>query len=344
MKITSKPFGVTDGKEVRLYRLENASGAYAEVMNYGCTVRSIVVPDKDGKLTDVVLGYDTLEEYTGQNGCLGACIGRHANRLGNAAFRLNGVTYRLAANSAGNNLHGGVRGFDKRVWDAEETAEALVFSRLSPDGEEGFPGNLKVTISFSFDDQNELTILYRAIGNRDTVVNMTNHTYFHLDGQGAGNVYDTRLYINADSFTENDANCLPTGKILSVKDTPFDFTVEKPIGRDIEKDDVNLKNGKGYDHNFVLRGSGEKVAAAAYSGKSGIELTVCTTQPGVQLYTANFLTDRPGKNGTRYEERHGFCLETQHFPNAMACVNFPSPILRAGETYNQKTVFAFGVR
>lgn len=344
--IEKKSFGKTsNGAEVLLYTLKNSKGAYVELISYGCAIRSICVPDRDGKLVDVCLGYDSIEEYESQNGCLGAVIGRHANRIGNAEFTLNGKTYKLAANNGPNNLHGGPNGFNKRVFDSKIVGDSVVFKRVSDDMEEGFPGRLEVSVTYSFSDDNELKIHYLGKSDADTVVNMTNHSYFNLDGHDAGLIYDTLLKINADRFTENDSNCLPTGKILEVFGTPFDFTTEKPIGQDIEKDDQNLKNGSGYDHNFIINGEGLKTAAVAYSEKTGIEMTTLTTKPGVQLYTANFLTNRPAKGKKKnYAERFGFCLETQFFPNAMAIKHFPSPILRAGDVYDQTTVFKFSVR
>lgn len=342
--VTKKDFGSFDGQKVELFTIKNKSGAYVELISYGAAIRSICVPDHDGKLVDVCLGYDTLEEYTSQNGCLGAVIGRHANRLGGAEFTLNGTVYKLEANNGPNSLHGGSKGFDKRVWSGEAVGDSVVFSRVSEDMEEGFPGRAEVKATYSFSDDNELVLSYSVVCDKDTVCAMTNHCYFNLDGHDAGLVYDTLLKIDADEFTENDENCLPTGKILSVEGTPFDFRAEKPIGRDIEADDQNLKNGKGYDHNFVLKGEGLKVAAVAYSEKTGIEMVTKTTQPGVQLYTANFLGERRAKGGKTYDKRYGFCLETQSFPNGMAIEHFKKPILRKGEEYNETVCYKFNVR
>lgn len=342
--ITRDFFGRFDGKDVEIFTIKNSGGAYVELISYGCAVRSICVPDRDGKLVDVCLGYDTLEEYTSQDACLGAVIGRHANRIGGAKFVLNGIEYPLAVNNGPNNLHGGNKGFDKYIWDAEIVGESVVFSRISKDMEEGFPGEMKVTATYSFTDENELVLSYSAVCDKDTVCAMTNHSYFNLGGHDSGVVYDTLLKINADEFTENDENCLPTGKIFKVEGTPFDFREEKAIGKDIDLDDINLKNGKGYDHNFVLRGEGMKVAAVAFSEKTGIEMVTKTTQPGVQLYTANFLSERKAKGGKLYNERHGFCLETQTFPNGMAIPHFPKPILRKGEEYKETVCYKFNVR
>lgn len=342
--ITKGFFGSFDGSDVEIFTIKNKNGAYVELIGYGAAIRSICVPDRDGKLVDVCLGYDTLEEYTDQTGCLGSVIGRHANRLGGAEFTLNDVVYKLEANNGPNNLHGGSKGFDKRVWDGEIVGDSVIFSRVSEDMEEGFPGRAEVKAIYTFSDDNELKLTYSVVCDKDTVCAMTNHCYFNLDGHDAGLVYDTLLKINADEFTENDENCLPTGKIFKVEGTPFDFREEKAIGKDIETDDINLKNGKGYDHNFVLKGEGMKVAAVAFSKKTGIEMVTKTTQPGVQLYTANFLGDRKAKGGKRYDKRFGFCLETQSFPNGMKIEHFKKPILRKGEEYSETVCYKFNVR
>lgn len=343
--ITKTPFGtMPDGTDVDLFTIKNQSGAYVELISYGCAIRSICVPDREGNLVDVCLGWETLEDYIQKDGCLGAVIGRHANRIGGAVFTLNGKEYSLAVNNGPNNLHGGIKGFDKRVWDAEIVGESVVFSRFSPDMEEGFPGNLNVKVTYTFSEENELKISYNAVCDEDTVCAMTNHAYFNLAGHGDGSIYDTLLWVNSDLFTENDADCLPTGEIIPVKATPFDFTREKPIGKDIELDDQNLKNGNGYDHNFIIRDKGYRTAAIACSEKTGIEMVAKTTQVGVQLYTANFLTECEGKGGARYDKRYGFCLETQSVPNGMAIKHFPKPILRKGDEYNETVSYKFNVR
>ena len=343
--ITKTPFGtMPDGTKVDLFTIKNESGAYVEIISYGCAIRSICVPDRDGNLVDVCLGWETLEDYIRKSGCLGAVIGRHANRIGGAKFTLNGKEYVLDANNGPNNLHGGVKGFDKRVWLAEALDDSVFFSRFSPDMEEGFPGNLIASVMYAFSEENELTIKYMAACDRDTVCSMTNHCYFNLAGHGDGLIYDTLLWLNSDVFTENDENCLPTGMIFPVKATPFDFTREKAIGRDIEADDQNLKNGHGYDHNFIIRDKGYRTAAIACSEKTGIEMVTKTTQPGVQLYTANFMTATEGKNGAKYDKRYGFCLETQSIPNGMAIRHFPKPILKKGEKYKETVSYKFNVR
>lgn len=342
MSVQVKEFGKTaDGRTVNVYRITNKNGAYVDVLDYGCTLQTICVPDKDGNLVDVCLGYDTVAEYEKHDGYLGAFIGRHGNRIKEGKFTLNGVDYTLAVNNGPNHLHGGLKGFDKVVWGTSVASDRLIFSHTSPDGDEGYPGNLMMSVIYSFDDHNVLTLSYDAVCDADTVVNFTNHCYFNLNGQGTGTVTDLLLQINADAFTENDDNCLPTGKIVPVDGTPFDFRTAKPIGQDINADDQNIKNGKGYDHNFILFGEGMRDVAVLSSEKTGIVMTTRTTQPGVQIYTGNFLTDRDGKGGTKYGFRDAVCLETQHYPDAVHHDNFPSTILKKGEEFHQETQYVF---
>ena len=340
MSVTMSHFGNTrDGRPVTAYRLENSAGASVTVLDYGATVQSLIVPNGDGGMTDVVLGYDTAREYEDNGGYVGATIGRVGNRIGGAAFRLNGRTYSLAKNDGENHLHGGIVGFDRQFWTVTpEGEDSLVCSRLSPDGEEGYPGNLQVKVTFTLTSQNALRIQYDADTDQDTIVNLTNHSYFNLNGQGS--VLDHELQVFASRITENDAGCLPTGRLLEVEGTPFDFRSPKKIGAEIGADDAQLRCGSGYDHNFVLSG---KTAAVLRSLSTGIELTVETDLPGMQVYTANFLTERPGKCGTTMRPRDAVCLETQLFPNATNCYGFPSPILRAGQHLHSETVFAFRV-
>ena len=260
------------------------------------------------------------------------------NRIGGAKFTLNGKLYSLYKNDGENHLHGGLRGFNRYVWQAEEVENGLRFSRVSPDGEEGYPGTLHVSVTYLIHG-NTLMLDYQAQSDTDTLCNLTNHAYFNLSGKGT--VLNHLLRINAERFLENDAGCLPTGRLLSVADTPFDFRTEKEIGRDIEQDDIQLKNCGGFDHNFCLDGGNE---AQLYSKETGIEMTVTTTMPGLQVYSGNFLTDRIGKNGAAYHKRDAICLETQYYPNAMACEAFEKPILRAGDSYHHTTSFVFSVR
>jgi aldose 1-epimerase len=322
--------------------LENRTGASATILDYGCTVQSLCVPNAREAFTDVVLGYDTVSDYEENSGYVGATVGRFANRIGGSTFTLNGKTYKLARNDGENHLHGGLRGFDKVLWKAEMRPDALVFTRLSPDGEEGYPGNLAVTITYALTDANALSISYDAVSDQDTVVNLTNHSYFNLNGEGP--VLGHALQVFADYLTENDQNCLPTGVLLPVSGTPFDFSKPKQLGCDIGAEDVQLRFGSGYDHNYVLQGADParlKKAAVLFAPESGITMTTYTTQPGLQLYTGNHLIPRKGKNGSRINRRTGVCLETQLWPNATAYDHFPSPVLRAGERYHTETVYRF---
>lgn len=338
MAVTQFSFGRTRGGDpVTAYRLSNGTGMSVTVLDYGATIQSLCVPGRDGAV-DVVLGYDTIAEYEENGGYLGATIGRVGNRIGGAEFSLGGKAYSLARNDGNNHLHGGMVGFDKQMWQIIPEDDALVCSRLSPDGEEGYPGNLQVRVTFRLNDQNRLLIRYEADADQDTLVNLTNHSYFNL--AGGGSVLDHRLQVSAERITENDAGCLPTGRFINVAQTPFDFRTPKRIGADIDREDSQLACGNGYDHNFVLCGS---PAAVLRSSASGIEMTVETEMPGMQVYTANALTPRRGKSGPRMEARDAVCLETQLFPNAMACYGFPSPILRAGKHLCSETSFCFRV-
>lgn len=339
MAVSSLPFGHTAaGEAVTAWRIENA-GAALTVLDYGATVQALTVPDRQGGTVDVALGYDTVAEYEAGSGYLGATIGRVGNRIGGARFDLGGVTYELAKNDGANHLHGGVRGFDKYIWQAEPAENAVRFSRLSPDGEEGYPGALRVSVTFALADGPALVIAYDALSDRDTLVNLTNHTYFNL--AGGGSVLDHRLQVFAQRFCENDGGCLPTGKLLCVEGTPFDFRRPKPIGRDIGADCEQLRRGGGYDHNFVLAGT---TAAVLSCPDNGVEMTVETDLPGMQVYTANGLSPRTGKGGAAMGPRDAVCLETQLWPNGMACYGFPSPVLRAGRALHSETCYRFAVR
>lgn len=334
VSVEKKPFGVTKGGEaVNIYCIKNDMLA-VEIMEYGAAIRSLLV-QRGGAWTDVVLGYDTLREYEENDGYLGACVGRVGNRIGGAGFTLNGKTYTLARNDGENHLHGGVRGFDKYVWTAEELPDGVRFARVSPDGEEGYPGTLHAAVSYRLQG-NTLVIEYEASADQDTLCSLTNHSYFNLNGSGS--VLGHTLQINADEFLENSTATLPTGRRLPVAGTPFDFRVPKRVGQDIGTDDIQLRNCGGYDHNFCLTG---ETAAVLRGDVSGITMTVRTTLPGMQLYAANFLTERRGKNGVVYMPRAALCLETQFFPNAMACEDFEKPILRAGELWREHTALIF---
>lgn len=339
MKIDAAPFGTTkDGEAVTLYKLETPE-LIVSVLDYGATVQSVLVKDRNGAWIDVALGHDTIEGYQTHDGYLGACVGRVANRLGGAEFTLNGKMYPLAKNDGKNHLHGGLRGFDKYVWQAVMLKDGVRFSRISPDGEEGYPGNLSVSVTYRVDG-GALSIVYDAVSDQDTLCNLTNHSYWNLNG--GGTAVHHILQVNAAKFLENSAECMPTGRILPVEGTPFDFRAPKEVGRDLEQDDVQLQNCGGYDHNFCLPDDGALYDAAVLSSpESGITMKVSTTMPGVQLYTANFLGPWEGKGGRVYHKRDAVCLETQFYPNAMACDHFKKPVLKAGETYHQVTVYAF---
>ena len=332
--IVKENFGYTaEGRQVCKYTL-SGGGAELSVLDFGATVYSLRVPDRQGRLTDVVLGYDSVSEYEKNDGYLGATIGRVGNRIGAGRFSLNGKEYSLFLNDGDNHLHGGRVGFDRRLWQAETAGEVLKMRLFSPDGEEGYPGNLSVCVSFSLQEDCSLHILYEAETDADCPVSLTNHSYFNLNG--GGTVLEHKLRLNADFYLENDKGCLPTGKLLPV-DGAFDFRKAKTVGQDIFAPEEQLMFG-GYDHNFVLKGSDVAVLS---SEASGIELRVITDLPGVQLYTGNFLTERAGKGGSKMGKHGALCLETQMFPNAVNYPHFASPILKAGEKLRSETVFAF---
>lgn len=334
--ITKRPFGaLEDGTAVSLWELTNERGLIAQVLDYGVTIRSVLVPDKRGKLVDVVLGYDTLKEYV-RDGCyLGTTVGRCANRIKGASFELNGKTYPLYANNGENHLHGGKRGFNKYVWHGEQTGEAVTFSRLSPDGEEGYPGNLQVQVTIGWEGDS-LTIRYEATTDQDTVVNLTNHSYFNLNGKGKINGH--LLQVAADHYTLNGRDGIPTGEVVSVEGSAMDFRTPKTIGQDAGKKEPCVSFFNGYDSNFIISGH---PFATAVGDKTGITLIADTDQPGVQLYTANALGPRLGKKGSFYGFRSGFCLETQNYPDAIHHPQWPSCILKAGETYRSVTTYTF---
>lgn len=339
MSVTMQPFGTAPGLgAVSAYRIENSGGMSVTVIDYGAAIQSICVKNSTGGFTDVALGYDTAEQYALSDGNLGATVGRFANRLGGAEFSLNGVTYKLAKNSGENCLHGGIKGFDKRMWNAECGENCVRFSRLSPDGEEGFPGNLQISVTYTLTENNALNIAYDCESDADTVINLTNHCYFNL--RGSGSALDQKLMINAERITELGEGTLPNGRFMSVAGTPFDFRTLKPIGQDINADDEQLVLGGGYDHNFVLSGPH---AATAVCEDTGIRMDTYTTMPGMQLYTANFLDPRKGKGGADYFRRCAFCLETGLYANAMNCYGFPSPVLRAGQQLHSETTYAFSL-
>jgi aldose 1-epimerase len=347
--VTREDFGNIGGTTVDLYTLTNASGAQVKITNYGGIITDIQVPDKQGKLDDVCLGFDKLEDYQKSSPYFGALIGRYGNRIGHAQFKLGGKTYTLAKNNGANSLHGGLKGFDKVLWKAEpsETPEgaALKLTYASPDGEEGYPGNLQVTTVYTWNAKNELKLDFMATTDKLTVVNLTTHPYFNLAGQGHGDVLGQFMQIKASKFTPIDDGLIPTGELKDVKGTPFDFTTPQPIGSRIDAaGDTQLAYGKGYDHNFVLdKPAGVLgLAARVKDPASGRVLEVETSQPGVQFYSGNFLDGTlNGKGGAKYPRRSAFCLEPQHFPDSPNKPKFPSTELKPGETYHQTIVYRF---
>lgn len=347
MSILKKSFGfMPDGKEVFSYVLDNGKNIKAEIISYGGIVKELWVKDNKGEYVDVVLGRDTLEEYFSNNGYFGALIGRYANRIYRGKFTINQNEYNVGINDGKNSLHGGVIGFDKYVWDVKEIDDeknpAIEMSITSPDGEEGFPGNLKVTVTYTASENNGLIIHYKAVSDKDTVVNLTNHSYFNLNGVGNGNIYNLDMQMNCSFYTPNTDECMPYGEILSVKGNPFDFTQGKKIGQDINSDYPQLKLFGGYDHNFIIDGTGFRKAVVVSSDKTGIAMEVYTDKPGVQLYTGNCIQeDRVCKSGKTYKIHDALCLETQYFPNSTSYPFFPSPILKAGEVYDFTTEYRF---
>lgn len=338
------PFGqLSDGRIVTAYRLKNRTGAQAVILDYGCTVQSLTVPNRAGGVTDVVLGYDSAAEYESNDGFFGAAIGRVGNRIGGSAFTLDGTEYRLPPNEGPNHLHGGPGGFDRRMWKAEPQGETrLVFTRTSPDGEEGYPGTLTVQVTYELLDGNVLEITYDASTDRTTPVSLTNHSYFNLNGHGQ--ILDHVLRLNARSFTEVDAALLPTGRLLPVEGTPMDFTTPKTVGRDIQADFAQLHLAQGYDHNYVLDHTDPDTPAAWLMGlESGIVMTVTTTEPGVQVYAGNCITPRTGKGGAELCRHSAICLETQNFPDAVHHDAFPNPYLQPGQAYHSRTAYAFSL-
>jgi len=316
--------------------------------SYGARITSIKVPDRNGAMADVVLGFDTVEPYRSsvKKPYLGATLGRYAGRIAKGRFTLDGVEHVLAKNNGPNHNHGGATGFDKVVWDAKQLRDGIQFDYTSPDGEEGYPGTLKARVTYTLTDANELILDYRATTDRATPINLSNHTYFNLAGEGSDTVLNHELMIDAGEILAIEKTSVPTGKITSVAGTPFDFRAPKPVGRDINRTNEQLANGSGYDHTFVLNPKKEvkKPYATLYEKTSGRKLVVFTDQPGLQLYTANFLDGSlHGKSGKPYLKRGSLCLETQHFPDSPNQPTFPNTILRPGETYQTRTIYQFSV-
>lgn len=349
--VTKESYGKTAaGENVDLYTLRNSKGVEAKITNYGGIVVSLKVPDRNGNFDDVVLGFNDLDSYLTKNDpYMGALIGRYGNRIAKGRFTLNGVEYKLAVNNGENHLHGGLKGFDKVVWTGREmktpAGPAVVLTYLSKDGEEGYPGNLNVRVVYTLTNNNELKINYSAKTDKDTVTNLTHHSYFNLAGEGNGDILNHLVTINANRFVPTDAGSIPTGKLQNVAGTPFDFLKATAIGARINQDDEQLKFGNGYDHTWVINGRGMRLAATAYEPTSGRVMQVWTTEPGMQFYTGNFLNGTlTGKSGKIYARRTGFCFETQHYPDSPNQPSFPTTTLKKGQTYKSTTIYRFSSR
>lgn len=348
--INRQPFGqMPDGTEIDIFTLVNSAGAEARISNYGGVIVSLKMPDRNGVLDDVVLGYDTLDGYLNDNFFMGALIGRYCNRIAAGGFSLNDKKYQLAQNRGGNHLHGGNVGFNKRVWKAENRVEGndaiLELTYFSPDGEEEYPGNVQVKVIYTLTAQNELKIDYLAETDKDTLVNLTNHSYFNLGGSASDSILDHMLQINADKFLPVDHTLIPTGALRRVENTPMDFISPAAIGARIQQPDEQLELASGYDQNFVLNRSGERLSYAARVEEplSGRVMEVFTTKPGMQFYSGNRLQDMAGKNGRVHQARAAFCLETQFFPDSPNKPHFPSAVLTPGKKYRQTTIYQFSV-
>lgn len=343
------PFGtLPTGEDVLAYPLANRHGMRVTVLNYGGIVQSVWVPDRDGEFDDVVLGFDELVEYPARSQYFGCIAGRFANRIAGGRFSLDGTSHTLATNDGVNHLHGGVQGYDKCVWHGDARgSSSVVLTLTSPDGDQGYPGELTVTVTYTLTHDNALRIDYRATTTEATVVNLTNHSYFNLNGAGSGTVLDHLLTMPADRFTPTDATNIPTGELRPVAGTPFDFRESKPIGMDIDLDDEQLRFGFGYDHNYVLKDRRDGILAEGVARvvcpTSGRVLEVSTTEPGLQVYSGNHLTGMQGKGGRAYPPRGAFCLEAQTFPDAPNQPSFPSAVLRPSAVYEQTTVYRFSV-
>ncbi len=349
--ITQVPFGQADGQAVTLYTLRNSRGAEARIMNYGGIVQSLRVPDRNGNFDDVVLGYDDLAGYVANNPYFGCLVGRYGNRIGGAKFTLDGKTYTLAANNGPNSLHGGLKGFDKVVWNAQprvtKAGPALELKYVSQDGEEGFPGTLKVTAVYTLTEDNALQLDYTATTDKPTVCNLTHHSYFNLRGQGRGDILGHEVYLNADKTTPVDKELITTGEYASVAGTPFDFRKPTTIGARIDDPDTQLQYGPGYDHNWVINKPLGQLGlqARVYEPTTGRVMEVWSDEPGLQFYAGNFLDGTiTGKGGAVYQRRNGFCMEPQHYPDSPNKPNFPSVVLRPGETFRNTIIYKFSTR
>ena len=338
---------VIDGKPVKLYTLKNEKGITVYLTNYGARIVGVQTPDKDGNYADIALGYGDIHKYVKDKMYTGCIVGRYANRIKDAHFTLDGKGYDLYKNDGDNTLHGGKEGLNKKVWDAVQNGNTLTMTYFSPDGEEGYPGNLNITNTFTLNRDNTLSIKYEAVTDKPTVINLSNHAYWNLKGEGDSTILDHYFQINADSFTPVDNEWIPTGEIAPVEGTPFDFREGKMIGADINMENEQLANGKGYDHNWVLnKESGDKLSFAAklWEPSNGRYIKIFTSEPGFQFYSGNFLDGTvKGRSGRPYEYRSALVFETQHFPDSPNHSNFPSTVLRPGETYKHSTLYEFGV-
>jgi len=351
-KISKESFGKTaDGESVDLFTLTNRNGMEARITNYGGIVTTLTAPDRNNKYADVVLGFNDLDSYLKGHPYFGALVGRYGNRIAKGRFTLNGVEYKLAVNNGENHLHGGIKGFDKVVWTARsmrtKLGPALSLTYVSKDMEEGYPGNLTVKVVYTLTNNNELRIDYSASTDKDTVTNLTHHSYFNLAGEGNGDILNHQLLLKASRFTPTDAGSIPTGELRNVQGTPFDFLKSTSIGARINQDEEQLKFGGGYDHNWVVNGRAGTLrqAASVYESTSGRVMDVWTTEPGIQFYTGNFLDGTlTGKSGKAYARRNGFCLETQHYPDSPNKPKFPTTTLRKGATYRSTTIYRFSAR
>ncbi len=348
--VEQERFGVRDGRPIILYTLKNSHGVEVRAMNYGGIIQAIRVPDRKGNFADVVLGHDAAEGYMPNPPYIGAIVGRYANRIANGTFTLDGKSYNLPKNDGPNTLHGGTtRTFDKVMWESQPLKDknGVQFEFLSKDGDDGFPGNLKMKVTYVLTDSNELVIDYEATTDKSTPINVSQHSYFNLKGEGNGDILDHEVMLNADKFTPVDKNLIPTGELRPVKGTPFDFTKPTKVGTRIDDNYEQLVLGHGYDHNFVInrKGAGMTLAARVSEPTTGRVLEVSTTQPAVQFYTGNFLDGTvTGKEGHVYKRRFGFCLETQHYPDSPNHPDFPNTILKPGETFHQTTAFKFSAK
>jgi aldose 1-epimerase len=349
MKVTSGDFGqLKNGSGVKSFTLCHEDGSSCTLLTYGGTLQKLMMPDRNGRLQDIVLGYDDMAGYESSvNPYHGAIVGRCCNRIGDAVFTLDGRTFQLARNTGRHHLHGGIRGFDKRIWDGEiytsSDGPTVRFHYLSPDGEENYPGNLEVYVTYTLTAKHALIIRYEAVSDQKTIINLTNHAYFNLAGQGSGTILDHQVQLEADEYTAYDEDCILTGVIAPVAGTALDFREMKPIRRDIGSREPMIVFGIGFDHNYVVRGEPGvlRPCAKVFEPSGGRVMTVMTTSPGIQLYVGNHMKPDTGKNGARYDYRNGLCLETQHYPNAVNIPHFPAMVYEAGEYFRHETVYQF---